>query len=90
MEIKGAGRLDVGGARIVFVEFTLTTGEGFAAGLGELRGDPAMLAAAFHAGDLVLHHDNWGDPLEVMMIGAPDRGVADFVPLGESPRYWRE
>jgi hypothetical protein len=90
MQIKGSGRLALAGGICTDVRFTLTTGEGFAAGRGELHGDPDVLAAAFHAASTELHFVEWGDPLEVMLVGAPDGNIADFVPIGASPRYWDE
>jgi len=90
MQIKGSGKLALAGEVRTEVRFTLVTGEGFAAGRGELHGDPVVLAAAFHAASTTLHFAQWGDPLEVMLVGVPEGGIADFVPIGESPRYWDE
>lgn len=90
MEIKGFGTLSVEGEIRTEVQFCLVTGEGFAAGRGELHGNAAALAAAYQAGSTALHFVEWGAPLEVMLVAAPDGEVADFVPIGESPRYWDE
>lgn len=90
MEIRGFGKLSVDDDASTDVRFSLITGEGFAAGRGELHGDEAVLAAAFEAASAALHFVEWGDPLEVMLVSAPDGGIADFVPVGESPRYWDE
>lgn len=90
MRIEGIGTLSLEGDFCAEVQFSLVTGEGFAAGRGELHGDAAVLAAAYNAASTALHFVEWGDPLEVMLVGVSDDGVADFVPIGESPRYWDE
>lgn len=90
MEIRGLGVLTVDGRIHAEVRFALVTGEGFAAGRGELHGDKAVLAAAYHSDRTALQVAEWGDPLDVMLIAVPDGDVADFVPIGESPRYWDE
>jgi hypothetical protein len=90
MQIKGIGTLAVAGEMRGSVEFNLVFSEGFAAGRGEISGDAGMLAAAFRADRAALHHPEWGDPLDIMLVGAPEGSVADFVPVLESPRYWAE
>lgn len=88
MQINGFGTLSADGEALARVSFTLFTTPGFAAGRGELHGIPPVLRDAYCAGAAALSCDDWGDPIEIMIVGAPDGPVADFVTVGESPRYW--
>lgn len=90
MYINGIGMLAIDGEERGEVQFSLLTTGGFAAGLGELYGDAAALQEAFQAETAALSCDGWGDPVEIMIVGEPDDGIVDFVPLNESPRDWLE
>ena len=90
MQINGIGKLYADGETLAEVEFILVTTPGFPAGRGELRCETPALHEAYEAGAAALFFDDWGDPIEIMIVGAPEGPVADFVTVGESPRYWGE
>lgn len=90
MQINGIGKLFADGETLADVEFTLVTTPGFPAGRGELRCETPVLHEAYGATETALFFDDWADPVEIMIVGAPDGAVADFVTVGESPRYWDE
>lgn len=90
MRIDGFGKLCSDGEALADVYFTLVTTPGFPAGRGELRCDPPILEEAFWSSGAALFYPAWGDPVEIMLVGMPEGDVADFVTVGESPRYWDE
>jgi len=90
MQINGIGKLYANGETLADVEFTLVMTPGFPAGRGELRCETPALHEAYGADVAALFFADWGDPIEIMIVGAPDGPVADFVTVGESPRYWDE
>jgi hypothetical protein len=90
MQINGIGKLCADGEALGDVHFTLVTTPGFPAGRGELRCGAPALNEAYQSATAALFCADWGDPVEIMLVGVPDGDVADFVTVGESPRYWDE